>query len=140
MRSARAASYRGAYGIAATAPVDPRDIAAVAARALLDERADQAYVLTGPQSLTEVERVRIIGETIGLPLRFEESPHEEFRERLLSHGMPVPAADSLLDLLAARSGKTAPVLPTVEKVTGRPAITYSQWAADHAAAFEPAPA
>jgi uncharacterized protein YbjT (DUF2867 family) len=63
---------RGVYGGAALAPVDPRDIAAVSARALLDERAGESYVLTGPQSLTQIERVRIIAETIGRPLRFEE--------------------------------------------------------------------
>lgn len=127
---------RGAYGNAATAPVDPRDIAAVAVRALLDRRVGEAYVLTGPQSLTQIDRVRIIAETIGRPLRFEEQPRERFREQLLlHHGMPAPVIDELLDQLAARDGKTVQTLPTVEEVTGRPAVTYAQWVARHAAEF-----
>ncbi|WP_214414997.1 SDR family oxidoreductase [Sphaerisporangium fuscum] len=128
----------GVYGDAALAPVDPRDIAAVAVRALLDERAGEAYLLTGPQSLTQVERVRIIGETIGRPLRFEEVPREQFREQLLRHGMPAPVADELIDGFAARDGRTAEISPAVEEVTGRPAFTYAQWAAHRAAAFDPA--
>ncbi|WP_182906832.1 NAD(P)H-binding protein [Microbispora sp. H13382] len=126
---------RGVYGGAATAPVDPRDIAAVAVRALLDRRAGEAYVLTGPQSLTQIERVRIIAATIGRPLRFEEVPREQVKEQLLRHGMPAPVVDELLDILAARDGRTAEISPAVEQVTGRPAFTYAQWVAHRAAAF-----
>ncbi len=131
---------RAAYGNAATAPIDPRDIAAVAVRALLDRRVGEAYVLTGPQSLTQIDRVRIIAETLGRPLRFEEQSREQFREQLLLHGMPTPVADHFLEGLAARDGKAAPVLPTVEEVTGRPAVTYAQWVARRASEFYPAPA
>ena len=131
----------GAYSNAASAPVDQRDIAAVAVRALLDQRAGEAYVLTGPQSLTQIDRVRIIAETIGRPLRFEEQPREQFREQLLlHHGLPAPVIDELLDQLAARDGQPAQVLPTVEEVTGRPAFTYAQWVAHRAAEFDSAPA
>jgi uncharacterized protein YbjT (DUF2867 family) len=129
---------RGAYGNAAAAPVDPRDIASVAVRALLDQRVGEAYVLTGPQSLSQIDRVRIIGETIGQPLRFEEQTREQFREQMLLHGAPAPTVDSFLDLLAAADGKTAQILSTVEDVTGRPAFTYAQWAAHHAAEFDSA--
>ncbi|MEU4222654.1 NAD(P)H-binding protein [Nonomuraea sp. NPDC026600] len=126
---------RGVYGSAALAPIDPRDIAAVAAHALLDRRAGEAYLLTGPQSLTQIDRLRIIAETIGRPLRFEEQPREEFLEQMLHHGMPAPVIAELIDGLAARVGKTEQVLPTVEEVTGRPAFTYAQWVAHRAADF-----
>ena len=49
---------RWPYADAETAPVDERDIAAVAARALLDERhANADYVLTGPESLSQAAQV-----------------------------------------------------------------------------------
>ncbi|MFC4120030.1 NmrA family NAD(P)-binding protein [Nonomuraea zeae] len=131
---------RGVYGEAALAPVDPRDIAAVAVRALLDPRAGEAYLLTGPQSLTQIERVRIIGETIGRKVRFEEQPREQFLAQMLRHGMPEPVIIELIDGLAARVGKTAQVVPAVEEVTGRPAFTYAQWVAHRAAAFGATPA
>jgi uncharacterized protein YbjT (DUF2867 family) len=130
---------RAAYGNAATAPVDPRDIAAVVVRALLDQRAGEAYQLTGPQSLTQIDRVRIIGETIGRPLRFEGQSPEQFREQLLRH-YPAPVVDQLLNALAALDGKTAQVLPTVEEVTGRPPFSYAQWIAHRAAEFTGPPA
>lgn len=78
-------------------PPSTRDIAAVAVRALLDHRVGEAYVLTGPQSLTQIDRVQIIAETIGRPLRFEEQPREQFPVQLLLHGLPALAVDSLLD-------------------------------------------
>ncbi|MBT2225322.1 NAD(P)H-binding protein [Nonomuraea sp. NEAU-A123] len=131
---------RGVYGSAALAPIDPRDIAAVAVHALLDPRAGEAHLLTGPQSLTQIDRVRIIAETIGRPLRFEEQPREQFLEQMLHHGMPAPVITELVDGLAARVGKTDPVLPTVEEVTGRPAFTYAQWVAHRAADFGSTPA
>ncbi|WP_433243599.1 NAD(P)H-binding protein [Streptosporangium sp. CA-135522] len=131
---------RGMYGDAALAPVDPRDIAAVAVRALLDRRTGEAFLLTGPQSLTQIDRVRIIAETIGRPLRFEEQPREQFREQMLLHGMPAPVIDELIDGLAARDGKTEQVSPAVEEVTGRPPFTYAQWVARHAADFGSMPA
>ena len=69
---------RWPYGAAETAPIDERDIAAVAARALYqDGHAGGDYVLTGPESLSQAEQVSIIAETIGRPIRFEElSPDE----------------------------------------------------------------
>ncbi|MFI6596496.1 NAD(P)H-binding protein [Nonomuraea sp. NPDC050536] len=131
---------RGVHGNAALAPVDPRDIAAVAARALLDRRVGEAYVLTGPESLTQIDRVRIIAETIGRPLRFEEQPRDQFRQQMLHHGMPAPAIDELIEGLAARDGKPEQPVPTVQEVTGRPAFTYAQWVAQRAADFGSPPA
>lgn len=53
---ANGGTVRGAYGRAATAPVDERDIAAVAARALRAPQPGTAYELTGPQALSQIER------------------------------------------------------------------------------------
>ncbi|MFI7635871.1 NAD(P)H-binding protein [Nonomuraea sp. NPDC049400] len=125
---------RGAYGGAAMAPVDERDIAAVAAHALLSPRPGKAYELTGPQALSQIERVRIIGETLGLSARFEEMPRNDVRRQLLDH-MPPPAADFLLDQLAAAQAEPDSVLPTIEQVTGHPARTYAEWVAHHVADF-----
>ncbi|MFI6731419.1 NAD(P)H-binding protein [Nonomuraea sp. NPDC050451] len=131
---------RGVYGNAAMAPVDPCDIAAVSVQALLDERVGESFLLTGPQSLTGIDRVRIIAETIGRPLRFEELPHKLFREQMLHHGMPAPAIDDMINGLATWDGRTATVLPTIEEITGRAAFTYAQWVASRAQDFGPTPA
>ena len=126
---------RAPYGLAAAAPIDERDIAAVALRALLAEgHAGQAYTLTGPESLTQVERVRLPGEVLGRPLRLEEVPPAEARAHMVG-AMPPPIVDSVLEMLAAQVGRTAEVPDTVERVAGRPPYAYAAWARLHAAAF-----
>jgi uncharacterized protein YbjT (DUF2867 family) len=116
---------------AATAPIHERDIAAVAVRALSDERHDgKEYVLTGPDSLTQREQVQIIGDAIGRPLRFEELPSESARQEMLKR-WPAPAVDMLLSAYAAAVDRPAFVTSTVEEVTGVPARSFREWAADH---------
>jgi uncharacterized protein YbjT (DUF2867 family) len=123
------------HGDAETAPIHERDIAAVAARALCDEGHDgKEYVITGPESLTQREQVRIIGEAIGRPLRFEELPPDAARRELLAT-WPGAVADMLLTAYAAAIGRPSHVTTTVAEVTGTPARTFRDWAADHAAEF-----
>ena len=77
---------RWPYGAAATAPIHERDIAAVAVRALMEDgHAGARHVLTGPESLTQVEQVQTIAEAIGRRLRFEEISREEARAARRSH-------------------------------------------------------
>jgi uncharacterized protein YbjT (DUF2867 family) len=121
---------------AATAPVHERDIAAVAVRALRDEGHDgREHVLTGPASLTQREQVQIIGEAIGRPLRFEELSRESAREQMLAMTYPPPVADMLLNAYAAAVGQPALVTSTVLDVTGAPARSFDEWAADHRGDF-----
>src|SRR5262245_2847739 len=85
---------RWPYGEAETAPIDERDIAAVAARALCDEaHAGGDYVITGPASISQADQVRIIGDAIARQLRFEEISPDEFR---IMSRMPGPVPDMLL--------------------------------------------
>ena len=126
---------RWPYGAAEAAPIDERDIAAVAAHALCEDGHNGAeYLLTGPQSLSQVEQVRIIGDVIGRRLRFEEMPVEDFR-REMTRQAPGPWADMLLAAWRATLGHRALVTSTVAAVTGSPARTFRHWAGDHVNAF-----
>lgn len=126
---------RAPYGQAATAAIDERDIAAVAVAALLREgHAGQAYPLTGPASLTQVERVRLLGEALGRTLRFEELDPAAARAHMASV-LPPPLVEAVLGMLAAQVGQTAEVVDTVERVTGRAPFSYAAWARLHAADF-----
>ena len=126
---------RWPYLAAPTAPIDERDIAAVAVRALCEEgHAGAEYVLTGPQSLTQWEQLSIIGRAIGRPLRIEEiTPGEARREWLPI--MPESIVDMLLDAWAAALGQPAFVTSTFAEITGAPPRTFLEWAGDHAAEF-----
>ena len=75
--------------IAPTAVIDQRDVAAVAARVLTgDGHTGMKHVLTGPQVLSRAEQVRMIGEAIGRPLRFEKIPVRVARGQMLADGRP----------------------------------------------------
>jgi len=118
-----------------TAPIDERDIAAVAVRALCEDgHAGAEYVITGPQSLSQFEQVSTIGRAIGRPLRIEEiSPDEAIRDGIPS--VPAFVVKVLLDAWASAIGQPAHVTSTVAEVTGIPARTFLNWAADHATEF-----
>jgi uncharacterized protein YbjT (DUF2867 family) len=128
---------RWPYGAAETAPIDERDVAAVAARALYEDgHAGGDYVLTGPESLSQAEQVRIIGDVIGRRIRFEELSPDGFRHETAG-SWPRPAVDMLLAAWGATMGRPAFVTSTVSDVLGVPPRTFRQWVADHAAAFRP---
>jgi uncharacterized protein YbjT (DUF2867 family) len=125
---------RWPYTNAPTAPVDERDIAAVAVRALCEDgHAGAEYVLTGPESLTQGEQVSIIGRAIGRSLRVEDMPPEDAR-RELAHLIP-GMLRILLDAWSAALGQPAYVTSTVAEITESPPRRFFDWAADHAAAF-----
>ena len=126
---------RWPHAAAPTAPIHERDIAAVAVRALCEEgHAGAEYVLTGPQSLSQSEQLSIIGEVTGRPLRMEEISPEDARTELLPI-MPAAGISMLLDAWAAAIGQPAFVTSAVRALTGAPARTFRDWAADHAADF-----
>jgi uncharacterized protein YbjT (DUF2867 family) len=138
--SIRAGSVvRWPYGAAETAPVDDRDVAAVAALTLRqDGHAGRDYVLTGPESLSQAEQVRIIGDVVGRQITFEELSPDEFRSETQG-SWPRPVADMLLDAWGATMGRPAYVTSTVSDVLGSAPRSFRQWVADHATAFVEGP-
>jgi uncharacterized protein YbjT (DUF2867 family) len=120
---------------APTAPIDERDIAAVAVRALCEDgHAGAEYVLTGPQSLRQFEQVSAIGRVIGRALRIEEISPDEARHELLTIASAV-GVNMLLEAWAAAIGQPAHVTSTVREITGAPPHTFLDWATDHAREF-----
>ncbi|HLZ63346.1 MAG TPA: NAD(P)H-binding protein [Ktedonosporobacter sp.] len=121
---------RGPYAEAGGTPMHPADFAAVAIVALTeDEHAGKIYNLTGPQSLTHSEQVKLIGEALGRPLRYEELDEEAARKAI----SPYAPADLLFETWKKYIGTPAPVTDTVQKLTGRSPRSVEVWAAHHAA-------
>jgi uncharacterized protein YbjT (DUF2867 family) len=126
---------RWPYGAAETAPIDERDVAAVAGRAPYEEgHTGGDYVLTGPESLSQAEQVKVIGAVLGRQIRFEELSPEEFR-RETAGTWPGPVVEMLLAAWGATIGRPAFVTSTVADVVGAPARTFRQWVSDHADTF-----
>jgi uncharacterized protein YbjT (DUF2867 family) len=126
---------RWPYGAAETAPVDDRDVAAVAARTLCqDGHAGGDYVLTGPESLSQAEQVSIIGDVLGRRINFEELSPDEFRSET-EGSWPRPVVDMLLAAWGATMGRPAFITSTVSDILGSAPRSFRQWVADHATAF-----
>jgi uncharacterized protein YbjT (DUF2867 family) len=121
----------------ASAPIDPRDIADVAARALTTEgHAGATHVLTGEELLTAAEQVAVIGAALGRALRFVDVPPEAARAGMARSGMEPAVADAIVELIVAGgAGRDALATTTVRAVTGRAPRAFAQWVQDHLAAF-----
>jgi uncharacterized protein YbjT (DUF2867 family) len=130
---------RWPYGAAARSLIHEHDLAAVAVRALTEDHAGRRYLLTGPEAVTQADQVRIIGEVTGRAVRWEELPPDEARRQLLAAWGDPGFVDSALATWAGLVTQPELVTQTVEEITGSPARTFRQWAADHASDFRPLP-
>ncbi|MFC8001278.1 NAD(P)H-binding protein [Streptomyces rochei] len=127
---------RDLYGESPNACVDPGDIAEVAVRALTRPgHAGRAYLLTGPEAVTAVERTAQLSSLLGRPLRFEELGPDQARSRWSRRHPPAVVEALLQSALRQRRGAKAQVDETFAGVVGRSARTFGQWAADHVASF-----
>ncbi|QKG26417.1 NAD(P)H-binding protein [Actinomadura verrucosospora] len=117
------------------AVIDPADIGAVVAAALLqDGHRGRVLRVTGPQTLLPADRLRILGGVLGRDLRLDAQPDDEARAEMLQR-MPEPYVNAFFDFYVAGSLDESVVTTTVRDVTGRPPRTFEQWAAAHAASF-----
>jgi uncharacterized protein YbjT (DUF2867 family) len=127
---------RGPYAAASSAPIVESDIAEVAARALLtDDLVGQKIPLTGPQSLTNIEMVDIIGAVLGRPLQYQEVPDELVRQRFVGLGFPPEFGDAYVAMLATTIDEPAVVTDGVLQILGRPAQSFEQWVVEHKSIF-----
>lgn len=119
----------------AIATVDPRDVAAVAATALLTgDHAGHRLRITGPQALRPAEQARILGQALGRELAFEAQDDDAARAEMQA-SMPQAYVDAFFEFFVEGTSDETTVLPTVEEVTGRPPRDLHGWAAEHAPEF-----
>lgn len=124
-------------GQARTSFVDARDIAATAA-ALLDGDAfdNQAFVLTGSDSLTHDEAAAILSEVTRTTIRFRDITPEQNRAQLLAAGMPPTYVELLVLLLGVvKAGYVAAPTDAVARITGRAPRTFAHYANDYRQAW-----
>jgi uncharacterized protein YbjT (DUF2867 family) len=121
------------------APIDPADIAAVAALVLTEENhRGKAYTLTGDEALTVPEQVRILAEAIGrnLEVREASSPAEAVRSRF-PRGAPKMLADAITEgFVLMRADTVGFRTNTVQQLLGRGPGTLRSWCARNANAFQ----
>jgi uncharacterized protein YbjT (DUF2867 family) len=126
---------RAPFADVRVATIDPYDVAAVSAEALISGGHDgRSYRLSGPESLLPADRVAVLARVLDRDLRFEAQSHEDARAEM-SRAMPVEYVDAFLSFFADGTLDESEVLPTVEEITGRRPRTFEQWARAHADAF-----
>ncbi|MFD8495439.1 NAD(P)H-binding protein [Amycolatopsis sp. NPDC059657] len=118
-----------------SAVIDPADIAAVAAKALLSEEHEgREYPVTGSEALRPGDRVRILGEVLGRGIRYEAQPDDEARAEMLTQ-MPEEFVEAFFSFYSDGKLDEATVFWTVEEVTGRPPRTFADWVRANAERF-----
>jgi uncharacterized protein YbjT (DUF2867 family) len=118
--------------------VSSEDIAAVAAIALTkDGHNGKAYALLGPEPLTLTQVAEHISWVAGRSIRYVETDHTPARDKLLAMGAPPEMAEhnSRLHAFAFSSGVFGALNDNVLDVTGRPPVSFGEFAVGAAAAW-----
>ncbi|MFJ3749393.1 NAD(P)H-binding protein [Streptomyces rubiginosohelvolus] len=119
-----------------SAMVHESDIGAVAAVALTEDgHGGQEYLITGPQALTVRDKTAAIGAARGADVELVELTEQQALETWRGQGMPEDVIAFLIDVYRDTPPEGRTVRGTAEKVTGRPARTFAEWAEEHAHAF-----
>ncbi|WP_433760864.1 NAD(P)H-binding protein [Nocardia sp. CA-135398] len=115
--------------------IDPGDIAEVAATVLrTDGYSGRTYELTGPAAISPRQQAHAVEDALGTALRFVELTREQARSGMLRF-MPEDVADGTLDILGTPMPAEQQVSADVERVLGRPATSYAEWARRNRAIF-----
>jgi uncharacterized protein YbjT (DUF2867 family) len=112
--------------------VATRDIAAVAARLLLDDGwAGQREVpLAGPEDLSGNDMAAIVSEVLRTPVRYRQLPRQAVKDRMTGYGASEPMAQGMLDMAIAKdNGLDNGVARTPRNAIDTP-TTFRQWCED----------
>ena len=125
-------------GDARISHVDLRDLAAAAAAALTgDQHLNQTYDLSGPEALNTEEIAEQISAATGRNVRYQPITVAEMEAGLRDAGMDDWFAEGLAELYGwiRDSGQASEVTDSVERLLGRKATTFRQFALDERAAW-----
>ena len=121
------------------APIDPADIAAVAALALTEDgHQGKDYVLTGEELFTIAEQVRVLAGALAreIEVRATATPEEAVRARF-PNGAPPALAEALIEGFARmRADAIGFRTETFARLLGRKPRTFADWCAENANAFQ----
>ncbi|TWD82948.1 uncharacterized protein YbjT (DUF2867 family) [Kribbella amoyensis] len=122
---------RGPAGDGRVAAVARDDVAAVAARVLVDPRHNGAtYDLTGPEAFTLTEAAAWISDAGGQKVRYEPQTLDEAYRSREQYGAPSwEVAGWVTSYAAIASGDLSEVSSAVEEITGRPPIGLREYLA-----------
>jgi NAD(P)H dehydrogenase (quinone) len=124
---------RGPAGDGRVAAVARDDIAAVAARVLVDpSHSGATYDLTGPSAFTLAEAAAVLSAAWGRPVRYEaETLDEAYRSREVYDAPAWEVAGWVTSYAAIASGELSHTSTTVQDITGHPPLSLEDYVSRH---------
>jgi uncharacterized protein YbjT (DUF2867 family) len=130
-------AFYGSQGDGKVSLVDLRDVAATAVKVLSEDgHLGKAYEITGPEALAASDVARILSSAVGREIKYVDLAPDQMKQALLAAGVSQFIAEGDVDLnqLYRRNG-ASDVSRDVERLLGRKAIGFEQFARDYAGAF-----
>ena len=123
-------------GVAKTAPVDIRDVAAVASAILTGEAHQGAtYNISGPEKLSFADIAQTLSAATATRIEYRDIEPAEFLNMLIGAGLPSWYAEAVTaSWTVARQGEPI-VTDIVSVLAKKPPITFEQFARDHSDQF-----
>jgi len=133
-------AFYGCQGEGKVSHIDLRDVAAVAVKALTEDRHEgKTYTLTGPRALSNAELAQILSDDLGREIRYVDLSVEQYKQALLGAGLPEWSANALIDLQQLyRHGGASTLTNDVEQLLGHKPRSFEQFSRDYASAFQAA--
>jgi uncharacterized protein YbjT (DUF2867 family) len=126
-----------AAGDAGTSFISVDDIAAVAAAAFDEALFGAELNLTGPTALDHQQVAKIISEVSGRQIHYQALTEEAMLQGARDQGLPEGAVQYMGMLYSAvRSGWLAVITEDVQRVIGRPPVSFGDFAQAHADAWK----
>jgi uncharacterized protein YbjT (DUF2867 family) len=138
---AKTSAFGSAAGKGRTGMVDARDVAAVAAAIAAAPaghagHAGQVYWLSGPGLISNYDVASVLTELLGRTITYQELTCAENVDAMTRAGLPRQIAEMNAQAFSLNAdGDGEWVTEDVRTLLGRPARSFSQFAADYAAAF-----
>jgi uncharacterized protein YbjT (DUF2867 family) len=112
--------------------IDTRDIADMAVAALTEPGHEgKCYIISGPEALGYGDLAQMMSEATGRDFVYVDMTPDDYRKHALARGDEAWYVDLVLQLYAnIRAGRYAHLSDEFEKVMGRPATTFAQFARD----------
>jgi uncharacterized protein YbjT (DUF2867 family) len=104
-----------------------RDIAAVAARLLLDHcwTGSGSVPVLGPEDLSQNDMAQIMTDVLGKPVRYRQITIDAFRATLAGRGMSEAMVEGMVDMMVAKDEGLDNMVPRTPEATTP--TTFRQW-------------
>jgi uncharacterized protein YbjT (DUF2867 family) len=135
---ARTSSFGSSAGQGQVGMIDARDVGAVAAETAASpaRHAGKTYRLTGPELISNYTVAAVLSKLLGRTITYRELSFDENKDAMIRAGVPETIAGMNAQAFSMTAeGDAEWITGDVPFLLGRPARSFEQFAADHAAAF-----